>query len=94
MDNLFTAYSTAKGRAMRGDFVDKLHSRVTVTILLVILIVLVTKQYNGEAINCWLPTQFSDEQVNHKFLISFKKKTNKLINLLFLLILLRNQILI
>jgi len=65
MDKLFTAYSAAKGRAMRGDFVDKLHSRATVTGLLVILIVLVSKQYNGEAIKCWLPTQFSGEQESY-----------------------------
>ena len=80
MDKLFTAYSAAKGRAMRGDFVDKLHSRATVTGLLVILIVLVSKQYNGEAIKCWLPTQFSGEQVNHEFvLISFKQKLIKIV---------------
>ena len=73
MDELFSAYDAAKNRGIRGDFIDRLHSRYTIVYLLVILIVIVSKQYNDNgAISCWLPTQFSDEQVIFHFLNSFK----------------------
>ncbi len=65
MDKLFfTAYSAAKGRVLRGDFTDRLHSNYTVTCLLAILLILVSKQYSEGAIACWLPKQFTGDQVN------------------------------
>lgn len=64
MDKIFEAYENGKFHTIRGDFIDKLHSRVTVVGLLAVLILIVAKQYNDTAISCWLPTQFSDEQVN------------------------------
>lgn len=69
MDELFSAYDAAKNRGIRGDFIDRLHSRYTIYYLLVILILIVSKQYSDDgAISCWLPTQFSDEQVINNYL--------------------------
>lgn len=62
MDKIFTAYTAAKGRTLSGDFTDKLHSRFSVTLLLAILLLLMSRQYSGNAIACWLPKQFSGDQ--------------------------------
>ena len=64
MDKFLTAYSAAKGRVLRGDFTDRLHSNYTVTCLLAILLILVSKQYSDDGIVCWLPKQFTENQVN------------------------------
>lgn len=66
-DKLFQAYDTAKSkaRAIQGDFIDKMHSVMTVAVLLIALIVLLIKQnVENSAITCWMPTQFSDDQVS------------------------------
>lgn len=66
-DKLFQAYDTAKSkaRAIRGDFIDRMHSVMTVAVLLIALIVLLIKQSGDDsAIACWMPTQFSDDQVS------------------------------
>ena len=60
---VLTAYESTKKRAIKGDFIDKLHSQFTVTFLVVILVLIVAKQYEGNYIACWLPTQFSESQV-------------------------------
>lgn len=61
---IFNAYSAAKGRTLRGDFTDQLHSRYTVTGLLVVLLLLASKQQYS-AISCWLPQQFNGAQTNY-----------------------------
>lgn len=65
MNKIFSAYDTAKSRALRGDFNDRLHSNVTVTIFLAILLLIVSRQYSGNAIACWLPKQFSGDQESY-----------------------------
>ena len=59
---LFEAYESAKTRTISGDFIDKLHSRFTITLLLVILGIVVFKQYDGTSITCWTPTSLSGDQ--------------------------------
>lgn len=55
MDKVFnTAYGAKKpSLSLRGDFSDRLHSRVTVTVFLFVLVLIVTRQYQGDAIACW-----------------------------------------
>lgn len=47
---------------IKGDFIDRLHSRYTITVLVIILALLVLKQYNDTKIVCWLNTELSDDQ--------------------------------
>ena len=69
MDKIFSAYDSAKRKAIQGDFIDKLHSQYTVGLLLVIIFLVVSKQYDGSAIACWLPTNFNgaQEEYVHQF---------------------------
>ncbi len=70
MNNVFVAYESAKTVSIRGDFIDRMHSRITVICLLGILLIVVAKQYDDTAIACWLPAQFNENQVSI-FLIDF-----------------------
>ena len=45
------------------DFIDKMSHRYSTFVLVVFAIVVSTKQYVGEPINCWCPAQFTD---NHE----------------------------
>ena len=63
MDKIFEAYETKKVRTIKGDFIDRLHSKYTVTLLFVICILITLRQYDDGAIVCWLPAYFSDDQV-------------------------------
>ena len=40
MDKIFEAYETKKVRTIKGDFIDRLHSKYTVTLLFVICILM------------------------------------------------------
>lgn len=65
MDKILDAYESAKQNTIKGDFIDRLHSKYTVMLLTAIIILIGVKQYDGDAINCWLPTHFSDEQTRY-----------------------------
>lgn len=63
--------SVSKRRSLRDDdfFVDRLHHRYTVAMLVLFCAVVTTNQYAGEPINCWVPAQFTG---------SFETYTNRL----------------
>ena len=64
MDKIFEAYETKKVRTIRGDFIDRLHSDYTVTLLLAICILVGLRQYEKDgSIVCWLPLFFSGDQI-------------------------------
>ena len=65
MDKIFTAYDIAKANSIKGDFIDRLHSRYTVVFFFLITIIVVLKQNNGDAIICWFPNQLSGDQVSY-----------------------------
>lgn len=65
MDKVINVFSTAKQNTIQGDFIDKLHSRVTVIILFVVAILVGIRQYDGQTISCWLITAFSDDQTDY-----------------------------
>lgn len=62
MDQIFEAYDTKKVRTIKGDFIDRLHSQYTVTLLFVICILVGLRQYDDGTIVCWLPGYFSGDQ--------------------------------
>jgi len=63
--------SVSHRRSLRDDdfFIDRLHHRYTVAILVVFCVVVTAHQYAGEPINCWVPSQFTS---------SFETYTNRL----------------
>jgi len=66
MDKIFSAYDFAKTNAVNGDIVDKLHSKYSVIFFLTICILVGFRQYDGKSsIVCWLPNQFSSDQVEY-----------------------------
>jgi hypothetical protein len=62
MDKIISAYDIAKSNTIKGDFIDRLHSKYTVIFLFSTCILVGLRQYDKKAIACWLPNQFSDEQ--------------------------------
>ncbi len=71
MNSVFVAYESAKSPTIRGDFIDRMHSRITVIGLVAILLIIVAKQYDDTAIACWLPAQFTGDQVIYFFINLF-----------------------
>lgn len=51
MDRVFLAYESAKENTIRGDFIDKLHSKITVVFLFVLCILIGIKQYDDDGKN-------------------------------------------
>ena len=47
-----------KGRE-DGDFVDRLHYRYTVFLLIIFSIIVSTRLYHGEPVICWCPAEFT-----------------------------------
>jgi hypothetical protein len=72
MNSVFVAYESAKSPTIRGDFIDRMHSRITVIGLVTILLIVVAKQYDGTAIACWLPAQFTEDQVIYFYKFVFQ----------------------
>lgn len=62
ISKLFVAYDTAKANAIKGDFIDKLHSRYSVMFLFLMTIIIGIRQYDKDIITCWIPTYYSDDQ--------------------------------
>ena len=54
------------------DFVDRLSHRYTTFVLVVFAIVVSTKQYVGEPINCWCPAQFTDNWEDYTNKVSYE----------------------
>lgn len=65
MDTIFSAYDFAKANVIHGDFVDQVHSKYTVIFLLTTSLLIGFRQYEGKAFICWLPNQFSPDQVEY-----------------------------
>ena len=65
MDKIFTAYDKAKSNTLKGDFIDRLHSKHTVVFLFLTCIIIGLRQYDDKAIVCWLSNQLSDDQVEY-----------------------------
>ncbi|CAF0861054.1 unnamed protein product [Brachionus calyciflorus] len=65
MDSIFKAYDSARQHAIKGDFIDRLHSKYSVVLLFGIIIVIGIRQYDGQAITCWLPTHYSGSQTGY-----------------------------
>jgi hypothetical protein len=65
MDKLLNAVSAAETQVIKGDFIDRLHSRVTVIILFGILILVGIKQWDDKSILCWTDTQITGDQVKY-----------------------------
>lgn len=63
--------SVSRRRSLRDDdfFIDRLHHRYTVAILVLFCVIVTAHQYAGEPINCWVPAQFTS---------SFEVYTNRL----------------
>ncbi|XP_075244614.1 innexin unc-9-like [Convolutriloba macropyga] len=51
--------------ASDGDWVDRLNHRFTAMILVILGILVSTKQYVGDPINCWTPAHFNREWVEY-----------------------------
>ena len=67
MDKLISLVSFTSRDAQTGggdSFVDRLNCRYTVFILSVFAIMVTTKHYAGEPINCWCPSHFTDSHVD------------------------------
>jgi hypothetical protein len=66
MQSLVSAYDNAKVSAIKSDFIDRLHSKYSVIIIFAICILIGLRQYHEDGpIVCWLPTHFSDAQVDY-----------------------------
>ena len=63
--------SVSHRRSLRNDdfFIDRLHHRYTVGILILFCAIVTTNQYAGEPINCWFVISIHFEKFNNKVLI-------------------------
>ena len=68
MDRLFSLIAyTGGGDSQTGggdSFVDRLNCRYTVILLSLFAIMVTTKHYAGEPIECWCPSHFTDSHVD------------------------------
>lgn len=63
MQNLYENYAKKpKVQVIKGDFIDRLHGRTSISFLFVILILIVFKQAIYSNILCWYPTALSGPQ--------------------------------
>ena len=66
MDQLFGVVGNLKDPRMGGgdSFVDRLSNRYTVYVLMILAIMITTKNYAGHPISCFAPSHFSGKQVS------------------------------
>ena len=65
MEDLFDFEKTSKkpkAQVIKGDFIDKLHGRTTISFLFGLLVLIVFRQGLYSKISCWYPTRLSDQQ--------------------------------
>ena len=68
MDKLlgFLNLSTLGARQQKDDdFVDRLNHRYTTFIFVIFAIVVTTRQYVGDPINCWAPAHFTSNYIDY-----------------------------
>lgn len=65
MEEILAAYQSVKGNAIRGDFIDKIHSKYSIIVLFVSIVIILIRLGDGYGINCWLPTQLSGYQTSY-----------------------------
>ncbi|CAF1024166.1 unnamed protein product [Rotaria sordida] len=68
------------GKKQDGDnyddlFVDRLHNRYTVAVLICFFIAISTYQYVGTPLKCWVPAQFTDNYEDYTDLLCFIQNT-------------------
>jgi hypothetical protein len=51
-----------KAQVIKGDFIDKLHGRTTISFLFTLLVLIVFRQSVYSKIQCWYPTHLADAQ--------------------------------
>ncbi|RMZ93171.1 Innexin unc 7 [Brachionus plicatilis] len=75
MDQILEAYQSVKNNAIRGDFIDKIHSKYSIVVIFVSIAVILIRLGDGYGINCWLPTHLSDSQTDYTHQICWINNT-------------------
>lgn len=77
MDSIFGVAGNAAGSHMGGgdSFVDRLNCRYTVMLLAAFSLLITTKHYVKDPINCWCPAHFKPSHVDFTNSVSKPKLT-------------------
>lgn len=75
MDQILEAYESVKNNAIRGDCIDKIHSKYSIVVVFVSIAIVLIRLGDGYGINCWLPAQLSDSQNDYSHKICWVNNT-------------------